>query len=41
MNNRTKKQNVLIFNAFKKLEKYLEAEGYHELAVIISHLMYL
>ncbi len=41
MNNRTKKQNVLICNAFKKLEKYLEAEGCHELAVIISHLMYL
>lgn len=41
MNNRTKKQNVLICNAFKKLEKYLEAEGHHELAIIISHLMYL
>ena len=41
MNNRTKKQNVLICNAFKKLEKHLEATGYYELATIVGHLMYL
>ena len=36
-----KTQYVVICNAFKKLEKRLEAEGHHELAIIISHLMYL
>lgn len=41
MINRTKKQNVLICNAFKRLETLLEAEGYHETAVIVIHLMYI
>ena len=33
MNNRAKKQNVLICNAFKKLKNYLKTEGYHEMAL--------
>ena len=36
-----KTQYVVICNAFKKLETLLEAEGYHETAVIIIHLMYM
>ena len=41
MNNKTKNQYVLVCNAFKKLEKYLDDGDYHEFAIIVNHLMYL